>query len=69
MRIAFASIGLLAVVWATPLSAASTTTYIYDDLNRLWKVCYDNNTDIIYNYDPGGNRSQVVIQSTSGTCP
>ncbi|MBV8798616.1 MAG: RHS repeat protein [Alphaproteobacteria bacterium] len=57
-------LGLFLVsIGAAPLSAA--TTYTYDDLGRLSKVCYDNGKQIAYSYDAAGNRTQVVTQ---GTC-
>jgi predicted site-specific integrase-resolvase len=56
--------GLL-VDWSVSVSAA--TTYTYDTLGRLRCVAYDNGNTIVYSYDPAGNRSQVVVQSSS--CP
>jgi hypothetical protein len=45
--------------------ASASTVYTYDDLGRLWKVCIDNTTQIVYNYDPAGNRTQVVTANTT----
>ena len=39
-------------------------TYIYDDLNRLTEVQYDNGTVIAYEYDEVGNRLARVVQSS-----
>jgi hypothetical protein len=46
--------------------------YFYDDLNRLWKVVYDDGTFDLYTYDEVGNRitnpsgSLTVTISPSG---
>lgn len=61
MRTSHLLLGLsLTIAGVTSVSAA--TTYTYDDLERLHTVCYDNGKEIVYTYDPAGNRSQVVIQ-------
>jgi len=54
------------ILFATTASVLAATTYKYDTLGRLYEVCYDNGQTIVYNYDPMGNRTSVVIQ---GTCP
>jgi predicted site-specific integrase-resolvase len=48
-------------------SVSAATTYKYDNLGRLACVAYDNGKVIVYNYDPAGNRTQVVVQGTA--CP
>lgn len=44
--------------------ARAATTYVYDDLGRLKQALYDNGKEIDYSYDPAGNRSSVVTQTT-----
>jgi len=56
--------GCSVLLGAMPAFAA--TTYVYDELGRLSKVCYDNGNRIVYNYDPAGNRTTIVVQG--GTC-
>lgn len=63
MRIAMTVLAGVALL-ASPAFAA--TTYVYDDLGRLTKVCYDNGQTITYSYDAAGNRTSVVTQG--GTC-
>jgi predicted site-specific integrase-resolvase len=50
-----------------PNSVSADTTYKYDTLGRLACVAYGNGNVIIYNYDPAGNRTSVVVQGTA--CP
>ena len=52
----------------TPIlsSAATSTTYIYDDLNRLKRVQYSDDSYIEYNYDAIGNRISVTPTPISG---
>lgn len=52
---------LLVVMAAVSLTAlnAHATSYIYDALNRLTRVTYDNGSYISYTYDPAGNILQV----------
>jgi uncharacterized protein RhaS with RHS repeats len=45
-------------------AAAAATAYTYDTLGRLSTASYDNGKQIVYNYDPAGNRSSVVTQNT-----
>ena len=45
--------------------ASASTVYTYDDLGRLSKVCIDNTTQIVYSYDPAGNRTQVVTTNVA----
>ena len=44
--------------------SCAATTYNYDDLGRLKQAIYDNGKEIDYTYDPAGNRSSVVTQTT-----
>jgi len=43
---------------------ACAVTYEYDDLNRLYKVTYDNGYVIVYDYDEVGNRKSEAVYST-----
>lgn len=49
-----------AALTVLPASAMAGTQYQYDALGRLTRVAYDNGVVVQYNYDPAGNRSQVV---------
>jgi YD repeat-containing protein len=40
--------------------AETTTTYIYDELNRLKRVEYGDGTAIEYTYDKAGNRQAIL---------
>lgn len=42
----------------------AATTYVYDALGRLSTASYDNGKQVVYGYDPAGNRSQVITQAT-----
>ncbi len=39
-------------------SPAASIIYVYDDLNRVTRVIYDDKTVIDYIYDEAGNRTQ-----------
>lgn len=41
--------------------SALAETYSYDELGRLTKVVYDDNTSITYRYDSMGNRTQARV--------
>ena len=56
-----------AVLSAAASAATTTVTYNYDTLGRLSTVCYQGGYEIIYSYDPAGNRTSVVVQ-TVGAC-
>ena len=58
---------LLVSLLASPAPAA--TTYTYDDLGRVSTVTYDNGKQIIYSYDPAGNRTSVVTQTGTNQPP
>lgn len=60
--------GILVVIMAVgffllPGSAnvAQAVTYVYDELNRLTQITYDDGTVITYTYDEVGNRLQEQI--------
>ncbi len=40
-------------------SFAETINYVYDDLNRLRRVEYENGTVVMYGYDEVGNRIEM----------
>jgi len=53
---------MIALVFASVIvSYAETTNYIYDELNRLKRVEYEDGAKIEYTYDQAGNRSQVYV--------
>lgn len=50
-------------------AASASTTYTYDSLGRISTATYDNGKQIVYTYDPAGNRSQVVTQAGTNQPP
>jgi len=50
-------------------SYAVTTNYVYDELNRLIRVEYENGTVIEYIYDQAGNRLEKRVQIPDTTPP
>lgn len=60
MKLAFV---FAAAAMLTTTPAAAAVTYTYDTLGRVATVTYDNGMEIIYTYDPAGNRTQVVTQT------
>ena len=42
-------------------SFAETINYIYDELNRLRRVEYEDGTIVEYTYDKAGNREQRTV--------
>lgn len=53
-----------------PLTAdADTVVYAYDALGRVVTATYGNGTVITYNYDPAGNRTQVVQGDPAPSTP
>ena len=54
------SITVIALLFASVMtSSPETTTYIYDELNRLIGVIYENGSNVFYTYDASGNRITV----------
>ncbi len=53
------------MVFSFNTSRADTVNYVYDDLNRLWRVEYGTCLTIEYTYDRYGNRTQEVIEHTT----
>ena len=54
----FALAGFLVILWPCTANAAK---YEYDQLNRLTRVVYDENTSIEYTYDAVGNRTRRLV--------
>ena len=48
---------------------AVTGSYIYDELDRLTQVTYDDGTVINYTYDEIGNRTTAVVTLSDATAP
>lgn len=69
MRFWATAIGSLLLLAGLTGGALAATAYAYDDLGRLKSASYDNGKEIDYNYDPAGNRSSVVIQTTPHMAP
>ncbi|HWA90099.1 MAG TPA: RHS repeat domain-containing protein [Rhizomicrobium sp.] len=53
-----------AIAITTISRAEAGVSYQYDTLGRLSSASYDNGRQIVYTYDPAGNRTQVVTQAT-----
>ena len=49
------------------LNAQQTTTYQYDNLNRLIKVTYSNGVTVSYSYDALGNRTSKNVTGNTAT--
>src|SRR4051794_17438798 len=64
-------LGVIALisVLAGSTALSTPTTYQYDELGRLWVVTYPNGNQIIYSYDPAGNRSQIVTRTSANMPP
>ena len=59
---------LLVLGFAAGSSArADGFTYTYDALGRLQSVTYQSGTQVVYTYDPAGNRTQVTNTPGSGS--
>ena len=56
----FLILATFAALMALPAQAATATAYTYDTLGRVSTVTYPNGVIVTYNYDPAGNRTQVV---------
>jgi hypothetical protein len=65
LLISFVVIGLF-VMWFGS-SHAETRTYVYDGLNRLIQVIYEDGTGVIYTYDASGNR--IILSLYPDTLP
>jgi hypothetical protein len=64
MRATFAMVAALFASLAAS-GAMAGVNYTYDTLGRLSVAAYDNGKEIDYHYDPAGNRTQVVTQTTT----
>ncbi len=64
------SITVVAILFTSVMTSYSeTTTYIYDELNRLTGVIYEEGSVVIYAYDASGNRITVGLGATIGVGP
>ena len=62
------SITVIALLFASVMTSYSeTTTYIYDELNWLIQVIYEDGRGVIYTYDASGNR--IILASYPDTVP
>ena len=50
-------------------SDAAAANYVYDDLNRLLRVDYDDGSKIEYTYDESGRRTTKMITAVDATPP
>lgn len=57
-------LGFGALLWSASPACAAGVVYDYDTLGRLRSATYDSGKQIVYSYDPAGNRSSVVTQAT-----
>ena len=51
----------LSLVALLPTSSLFAETFEYDELGRLTRVIYDDETQVDYNYDPAGNRTTKTV--------
>jgi YD repeat-containing protein len=64
------SIAILSLfITSVVISYAETVNYVYDELNRLIRVEYEDGTVIEYIYDKAGNRLEKTIQIPDTTPP
>ncbi len=64
------SITVIALLFASVMTSyPETTTYIYDELNRLIRVVYEDGRIIEYTYDEAGNRLEKRIEQADTTPP
>ena len=62
-------VGISLMVASFNASYAETTNYVYDGLNRLIRVEYEDGKIIEYTYDAAGNRLETTKQETDTTPP
>jgi YD repeat-containing protein len=68
MRLALSSVSAF---WIATLSnalampAIAGAAFTYDALGRIVSVRYDDGKQIVYTYDPAGNRTQEVVSATT----
>lgn len=62
-------LGAIALTILPVLPSSASTTYVYDNLGRVWTVTYDNGLQIVYSYDTAGNRTSVVTQTGTNRPP
>lgn len=61
-------IAVLSLFYVSAISSyAETTTYIYDEFNRLIQVTYGDGRGVTYTYDTSGNR--IILTQTIDTTP
>ncbi len=67
LLVSIAVIGLFFIFVLTSYTEA--TNYVYDELNRLIRVEYEDGTVIEYTYDKAGDRLQKAIPYSDATPP
>jgi YD repeat-containing protein len=67
LLVSIAVIGLFFISVFTSYTEA--TNYVYDELNRLIRVEYEDGTVIEYTYDKAGNRLEKAISYSDTTPP
>lgn len=60
-----ATVFSLACLLSIGTSALADTQYEYDPLGRLISVTYSDGKQIIYKYDPAGNRTEYIVSATT----
>ena len=62
-------ISVVALAMLPGLTSSASTSYVYDNLGRIWTVTYDNGLQVTYSYDAAGNRTSVVTQTGTNRPP
>jgi len=61
------TVALMSLFLTLGLTSYAETIYVYDELNRLKGVEYEDGTVIGYIYDKTGNRLTLIVDSTPPT--
>jgi len=63
------SLAIIGLFFMSAITSYSGTNYVYDELNRLIRVEYEDGTIIGYTYDKAGNRLEKKTQVADTTPP
>jgi len=60
MRAAHVLAVIICVLVVAPTSLGAVINYEYNSKGQLWKIHYDDGTEVVYGYDENGNRTSVT---------